>query len=109
MELKVSQSLPFALGVIALDKFGNPVGDVQPLDGPASVNLSDPAKGSINMDPSGLLGSFIPNGALGAEQIQASGAYQGNPVSGSLDLDLIAGDPVSFGIQIAPGTPVNMP
>jgi len=93
MDLRADQDLKLKLSVV--DKKGRPTGDQ--LEGAPSLSLSDPNLGAISSDADGPL--FVPAGGLGAEQIQASGQVRGIDLKGSLDVNIIAGQPAAILIE----------
>lgn len=100
MNLKVSQSEPFK--IVAEDKFENSTGA---FDAPPTYSLADPTLGSVIAADDGLSVVVNPSGKLGVTQLQVLGVADGKTISGSADINFIAGDAVTIVLQ--PGTPVD--
>lgn len=102
MSLKISQQVIGTIKVV--DRMGNDAG--ASLDAPPLWS-TDAALLKLDVAPDGLSGTLVPVGPLGSARVQVDGVSGGKPLTGSVIVDLTAGEAVSLTIEL--GTPTDKP
>lgn len=104
MNMKVNDQLPITIQ--AADEFGNPTS--ANFDAPPAWSVSDSTVATVTPAADGLSAVVTsPSGKLASCTVQVAGTVGGQPVQGSLQLTMVAGDTAE--ITLAPGTPTPAP
>lgn len=98
MAVVLTNDQKVSVAIQPVDRFGN----VARVDGIPTWSLSDPGVGTLEVTPDGLVALFTTTGPLGVTQVQVQAdADLGGGVktlSGTLDIQVEAGEAVSLGL-----------
>lgn len=100
VSLKSNNKLP--IEIVAKDKFGNKAA----LDSAPTWSFDPSSLGQFTVSENGMSAEFVPSGEIGKGLVSVSGLENGQPLTGSLEIEVIAGDAVSFTVE--PGMPTEV-
>jgi len=94
----IKNDLPATLTAEPIDRSGRPSGQV---DGGITFSLSDSSFGELFPSEDGKSATFVSNGTTGTFSITATAQVNGADLSGSKEVTVEAGTPVSLKITIS--------